>query len=308
MNCPQCGYHNLDDARFCAECGERQGQEGARGAMTHRTLYAEGDAGGGASPPESDIPERGLGDILSETLNLVGRSFLPVFILAFIIQVPTIVGLYLDPADSRDEFNALTSIVLPVVSLLISIICSTAALFCVCFAASGQRVDLGTAVYRAFGVLFPAAVVTIIVALVLILCGILMIIIIGIPLFFFFLVIWFFALPVVVVEGLGGIKALGRSRQHTRGSWWRLFGIGVVFALLMAVYWIPVGGVLIAMYFIFDAAIPILVGVAAALIATFYYCGSIVVYLDLRLRKEGYTLQALTDDLARKPVEERWRT
>ena len=45
--------------------------------------------------------------------------------------------------------------------------------------------------------------------------------------------------------------------------------------------------------------------VTAALAIPIYYVGSVLVYVDLRVRKEGYTLQALSDDVARRPEQAR---
>ena len=115
-----------------------------------------------------------------------------------------------------------------------------------------------------------------------------MLIIVGIPLFFYLLVIWFFAIHAIVIEGKGPISALGRSRELTVGSWWRLFGIGIVFILLL----IPLQ--------IVSNLMPhaIVSTVISALALPIFYVGGTLVYVDLRVRKENYDIQALADDLA----------
>ena len=43
------------------------------------------------------------------------------------------------------------------------------------------------------------------------------------------------------------------------------------------------------------------IGVTVALVTPIFYVGSVLVYVDLRVRKEGYGTQALADDLVRRP-------
>ena len=46
---------------------------------------------------------------------------------------------------------------------------------------------------------------------------------------------WFSASYAVVIEGKGPIVGLGRSWNLVAGSWWRVFGIGLVFAIVIIV-------------------------------------------------------------------------
>ena len=319
MLCSRCGHQNPDDARFCGECGEPQRREEGREPAPYRPFEAGGETGGesppeGAARPASDIPERDLGQLIGETLSVYGKAFIPLFIIALIPQIPTVLGFMLgqSPGEAGDltgatnpQFNAGTDVFLPILAFLLSIPSTAAAVFCVGQALTGRKVDVVTGYSRAFGVILPAAAVTIIVSLALALSALLMLIIIGIPLFFYLLVIWFFAMPAVVFEGMGGIDALGRSRQLTRGSRWRLFGIGVVFTLLMMAIGIVGGGVSFVLVFISPTLLAIGLVVTAALAIPIYYVGSVLVYVDLRVRKEGYTLQALSDDVARRPEQAR---
>jgi hypothetical protein len=49
------------------------------------------------------------------------------------------------------------------------------------------------------------------------------------------LTIWSLAAPVVVLERPGGLRALRRSRELVRGNGWRVFGVVLVFFLLVIV-------------------------------------------------------------------------
>ena len=164
---------------------------------------------------------------------------------------------------------------------------------------TGRKADIVACYSRAFGVLVPAAVVVVIVTLALVASGILWLILIGVPLFFYLLVIWFFAMPAVVIEGRDGIAALKRSRELTLGSWWRLFGIVIIYVLLIIAVVIAVGIISVAM----DNDVLLTLGTALiwALLTPLYYAGSVLVYVDLRVRNEGYGTEALAADLARRP-------
>ena len=249
MFCSRCGHENADDTRFCGECGAPQ-QEDGQEMGPYRPLEdaAESEDPDGAPEP-SDIPPRDLGQLIAESVSTYAKAFLPLFAIALIPQIPNILGAALGSGDSFDDgasvsFNS-GDLLLPLIAFLLSIPSGAAAVFCVGQVLTGRKADIVTCYSRAFGVLLPTAVVTVIVTVALVASAILMLILIGIPLFFYLLVIWFFALPAVVIEGRDGISALKRSRELTLGSWWRLFGIGVVFALLAIAAAIPVGIVLV---------------------------------------------------------------
>ena len=305
MFCSRCGHENADAVRFCAECGAPQQEEGQE-LGPYRPLEddAESEDHDGAPEP-SDIPPRALGELISESLTTYGKAFLPLFAIALIPQIPTILGAALGSGDSFDDGTSVTfgsaDLVLPLIAFLLSIPSAAAAVFCVGDVLTGRKADVVACYSRALGVLVPSAVVTVIFVLALLASAILMLIIIGIPLFFYLLVIWFFAMPAVVIEGRDGIAALKRSRELTLGSWWRLFGIGIVFTLLAIAAAIPAGIVLGIVSLASLNVVEVGSGVIAALVTPFFYAGSVLVYLDLRVRQEGYGTQALADDLARRP-------
>jgi hypothetical protein len=112
----------------------------------------------------------------------------------------------------------------------------------------------------------------------------------------FFVAAMLFATPMVVmVEGKSGSDALGRSRELTDGSLWRvigssilayvilyaaLFGLGMGIGLLLGGMG-RVAEVLAATLSIFALPFPVVVGT--------------LLYFDLRIRKEGFGLDDLAD-------------
>jgi hypothetical protein len=123
-------------------------------------------------------------------------------------------------------------------------------------------------------------------------------------------VLWSMAFPVLIIEGGGIMRALSRSRQLVRGTWWRVFGI-------LALIWIisafisfgiaAIGGTVAALLIVAGDSTPVevaslilrlLFNVAAqALSQPFVVAGMVLLYYDLRVRKEGLDLQERAESL-----------
>src|SRR5205085_6541713 len=59
----------------------------------------------------------------------------------------------------------------------------------------------------------------------------------------YLIVRWIFIPETVVLERKGAFAALSRSGELVRGSWWRVFGIGLVLFLLTAILQAALGGI-----------------------------------------------------------------
>ncbi|MEA2391915.1 MAG: hypothetical protein QOK31_2024 [Solirubrobacteraceae bacterium] len=116
-------------------------------------------------------------------------------------------------------------------------------------------------------------------------------------------VIWSLAFPVLVVEGLRGTKAMGRSFDLVRGHWWGTFGTLVVAFILLYVVQFIVGLILGAITnstdsFALIRAVGFVTGVITSVIATPFIAACVsVIYYDLRVRKEGFDIEMLTQQL-----------
>ncbi|MEJ7797997.1 MAG: hypothetical protein WKF42_05820 [Solirubrobacteraceae bacterium] len=113
-----------------------------------------------------------------------------------------------------------------------------------------------------------------------------------------------FATPALLVEGLRGRRALGRSFRLVNGRWWRTFGVlivglilaGVISALAQGVFYL---GILVsadndALVLVFSA----FAGIVGLAISTPFQAALLtVVYFDLRVRREGFDLELLAQEI-----------
>jgi hypothetical protein len=115
---------------------------------------------------------------------------------------------------------------------------------------------------------------------------------------------WAFALPVLLVEGVRGRGALGRSFGLVKGRWWKTFGTlavgfvlaSIVSALVQGVFLVGilVGGDNDAVVLVLSA----IAGVVGLAITTPFQAALLtVVYFDLRVRKEGFDLELLAQGI-----------
>jgi hypothetical protein len=111
---------------------------------------------------------------------------------------------------------------------------------------------------------------------------------------------WAVAVPALLLEDKRGRSALRRSRELVKGRWWPTAGVLVITSILTGV----VGGVLGAMISVpinvfVDSEILHLIGttigqsVAALLTTPLAAAVIVVVYVDLRVRREGFDLELL---------------
>ncbi len=115
----------------------------------------------------------------------------------------------------------------------------------------------------------------------------------------FFAVRFYFAVVVVVVEGERGTEALRRSWRLVKGSTWRVLGIIIVVLIISGI----VSLILAVPFTILTEATQVLAFailgdvLASVVVAPFTAIAFILLYFDLRIRKEGYDLEVLAHDL-----------
>ena len=112
---------------------------------------------------------------------------------------------------------------------------------------------------------------------------------------------WAVAVPVLLIEGTRGRKALGRSFRLVKGRWWGCFGALVLAYLLVGVVNAGVTALLSAVSLsgpghstVVELVLDTVSGCLSSLITTpFTAALTVVLYIDLRVRKEGFDVQLL---------------
>lgn len=116
---------------------------------------------------------------------------------------------------------------------------------------------------------------------------------------------WIVAFPVLLLENFKGRKALGRSFRLVRGRWWPTFGVILLAYLLAFVLQFFAGAALGAISFtdlgdnlLGTVAVSTAVNTIAVLIPTPFTAAIVVlVYFDLRVRKEGLDIALLAEHI-----------
>ncbi len=114
--------------------------------------------------------------------------------------------------------------------------------------------------------------------------------------------------PIVLVDGVKGFRAVGRSFSLSRGRYWRTATILFVALLLVFVIQAAVGGIpAIAIVAVDNTAVQAIVAgianIAGALITTPFQAAILaIVYFDLRVRREGLDVALLAQDIGVDPA------
>jgi hypothetical protein len=131
-------------------------------------------------------------------------------------------------------------------------------------------------------------------------------VIIGAVVFTIVFALWFvFVSQVVVLERTGAIEALGRSRKLAKGNLLRILGMSLLILLLAVIFgWgvsFAVGLVLpyvTSTYTAQTVLSSVFSGVVDLLLSPLFAAAWILLYYDIRIRKEGFDLEMLASNLA----------
>jgi hypothetical protein len=116
---------------------------------------------------------------------------------------------------------------------------------------------------------------------------------------------WSVQTPALMLEGLGPWRALGRSRRLVRGRWWPVAGVVLLMHIAVGVLSAAIQALLSGLDGfsshpgLVSAVITVVLGSIVAAVVTQPVVAAIttVLYYDLRVRKEGFDLQLLADNL-----------
>lgn len=120
--------------------------------------------------------------------------------------------------------------------------------------------------------------------------------------------IWAVAVPALLVEDLGAVASLGRSHRLVRGRFWPVLGAIVLGGLLVSVLQGILVAPVIALQLVEASFVltSLLTGVAqlisAAVTTPLMAAIAAVVYVDLRVRKEGFDLELMARGVGVDPT------
>ncbi|MFM9864707.1 MAG: glycerophosphoryl diester phosphodiesterase membrane domain-containing protein [Micropepsaceae bacterium] len=236
-----------------------------------------------------------IGRVIQRTMALVGRNFVPFFVLALVLTgIPSLllqVAMPTDPAALQQAPGVyFTSLIIGVlVSVATGVILQGTLTRASVDDLSGKGVQLGAAVSNAVALILPLVGLGLLVGLG-VGVGFLALVIPGI----FLLLCWMVASPVMVVERLGVTASMQRSMQLTQGHRWAILGLIVLFfiayMIVAAVVGALVGGVMLSDLASADGPpltfliVMTLVGVVLSVVGT---VGAAAIYFELRQIKEG---------------------
>lgn len=274
----------------------------------------------------SILGPRALGDIFRDTFGIYGKNFLRFLIIVAIYTVPVSIvsalvqlwgaSLAIVPQiDPSSVYLLLLAALLAAAAIIVTLaILSLVGSGAIIHAVSEHSLRGTVAIRRAYrfawGRLLSLAGAQILAGLAV---GLAAITIIGIPFAVYFGVRWQFAAQAVILEGRGAVDALSHSGDLVKGSWWRVVGImfaaGIVTGILGALIGLPFGiasgvlsvpsgsyetGVIMPLEVIVSTVGGVLSSVITGPITGIW---ATLLYYDLRVRKEGYSLETLAKEL-----------
>ena len=133
---------------------------------------------------------------------------------------------------------------------------------------------------------------------------------ITIPVVVWVLVRWAVDMPAMFAENIGPVTALGRSWNLTRDNWWRTLGIVIVVYIMASI----IQGAMTILFTGIAATVPGLsqelragfvtavTTIVSAVVGAIIPIAVTLLYLDLRVRKEGVDLDQLARETSPGPA------
>jgi hypothetical protein len=262
-----------------------------------------------------------IGDLLDETFRMYRRHFLLFAGLSVILSIPSaglsgffsyalLNGLVQQAGSQTPTFNFNflgTTLIAAVVVLLVTIVLLPffygAVTFAACESALGRPVTAGGVLNGVLRRYFHLLGYWLLISLMLVLFCLL-------PLWIWIWVSWVAVMPIMFIENVGLGAAMGRSWRLVEGRWWRTFLI--VFLILIIVYAVRIAlGAFIALgQGLLQIVVPSLVvvwisGATSVIIDSLVnpipQIAIVLIYFDLRVRREGLDLFQLAQGLPSPP-------
>ncbi len=246
------------------------------------------------------LREQSAGEIVRNTFTTYRRHFRPVFLAFFLPMFPlSFLGAELDEQLPAAWNGA--------VGMLSAMLVTPFAYAATALILSDSYLGIRPSVRRAYGTVFRGFALRIIstnfIATVAVLLGLILLVIPG-----FVMGAWILlATPVVILERQANLAALRRSKQLGDGFHWRNIGVLLVLGAILIVFWLlwfAVAWTVSEMFLIdtsgewnswdrYLSALFQAVAEPAVIVAL------VLIYYDMRIRKEAYDITLLGQDLRR---------
>lgn len=261
-----------------------------------------------------------IGDLLDETFRMYRRHFLLFAGISVLLSIPeailtgygyfAILGSLLQAPSSPPNLAALVpalvSFAVGALLLLVLLPFSVGAVtYAACESAMGRRVTAGGIVSGIFRRYFELLGFWLLVGVMLYVGFCL------IPLWIWIWVSWIAVMPVIFVEGAPLGAAMGRSWRLVEGRWWRTFLILFLMFILVTVVqgalaaFVTLGQLLLSLVLSQTIVLAIAQATATlvgALVTPVLQIAIVLIYFDLRVRREGLDLFQLAQRVAAPPA------
>jgi hypothetical protein len=234
-----------------------------------------------------EIRAMSFSEILDTGFRLVRDHFALLAGIGLVLYGPFAIMLELIGSGRPEEMGlgtALAALGLALLIVALSPIAQGAMTLAIGDAYRGQSMTIGAAYRASLGRVLALTGTFLLMGLGIVV-GLLLLVIPGI----YLALAWMLAMQIVMLEGIAGSSALSRSRQLLRDHMMRALGIFIVAAI--------VGGVISTVLQLLLSGIPIVRAVANAIaqsVTMAFYTGvGVVLYFDLRCRKENFDLEHL---------------
>ena len=240
------------------------------------------------------ISERTAGQIISDSIRLYGKN-LPIFFTIYVLPILPVIAIEAAATALEDDG-------IYIITTVVESVIATFALGAMTFAVSDICLGNRPSVKRSYGALFRvfwSYLGTYFIYTLATLVGFVLVLVPG----FIAMTLLVFSLPASIIERRGPIEACKRSIQLGKGYYWRIFGI-LLLALLLTF-------VIMYGFLQFSFQITILIidpgpaafflyfalGVLSAAAAPLFQIPAILLYYDMRARKEHFDGAALAQEL-----------
>ncbi|MGZ8597915.1 MAG: hypothetical protein ACXWXB_06930, partial [Actinomycetota bacterium] len=268
----------------------------------------EGGAGGPGLPP------RGIGEILSTAFEIYKANAASLLMIVAIVVVPLtfisafiggvvfapesetvlVFGESVETVSARSAGAAIiVALLTAVIGVIISAVLQAAVMRGAAQGSIGDPVDIDASYKWGFARFGSVILISILVGLA-VAGGLILFIIPGL----IFAVMFSVSIPALVVENLRGTDAMSRSWNLVKGYFWHAVGVIILAAIITAVVGGiigAIGGAISSNWFvswIFQAIAQIITAPFAAIV-------SVLLYLDLRARREALSADGLRGELNR---------